>query len=167
MVTGVDLLRDEIAQYCADKNIRWEVLAATHAGIADRGSQAIGHKLGKGAGILVGENPRHCPCRSGVFRGKGGAARLEERPAAVTLEWSFAAQRILQSFNHHQTVHHRFTGKKPSLAPVVVMANAAQQPESSGPSNQCSESRVRKRVVVTDRILIVREVLADVAVCHE
>src|ERR1700730_7546185 len=124
-MTGVDLLCDEIAQYSADKNIRWEVLAPAHAGIADRGRQAISHKLSKRAGILVGENPRHCPCRSGMFRGKRGAARLEKRPAAVTLEWPFASQRILQSLNHHQTVHHRFTSKKPRLAPVLVVANVA------------------------------------------
>jgi hypothetical protein len=60
-----------------------------------------------------------------MFGGKGRAARLEKRPAAVTLEWPFASKRILQSLNHHQTIHRRFTGKKPCLAPMFVMANVA------------------------------------------
>ncbi len=86
-------------------------------------------------------DPRDRPSGSGVFR-RERCATLEKVPAAIPLKRPLTSQRILQSFNHHETVQSRLTGKQSSLAPVFVVRGVAQQPHPSRPSDERSHGGV-------------------------
>src|SRR5260370_1390585 len=137
MMPAVNVLCDEIADQAADEYVRGKMLPGAHARKVDRGRQTIDEQLGEGPGVFMRNHPRDRPSGSGVFR-REGCATLEKVPAAIALKRSPTSQRILQSFNNHQAVQGRFTGKKSSLAPVRVVVGVAQQPHPSRGSNERS-----------------------------
>src|SRR5713226_3972064 len=102
-----------------------------------------------------------------MLRRKRSAAALKERPAAVALKRTIAPQRVLQSLNHHQTVHRRFASEETGLAPVLIVAHATHHPHSACPTDKCCYTCVRQRFVVTNGRGILRQVFAEIAIRDE
>src|SRR5713101_2939141 len=105
---AVNILRDKVSNHAANEHVRRKMLVSFHARDTDQRRQAVGHNLSERSRVFMCDHPRHRPCRSRMFRGKGSAAALKKRSAAVA-KGSFASQRILYSLNYHQTVQRRFT----------------------------------------------------------
>src|SRR6266436_352071 len=166
MMARVNLLCDHIAEHSAHKNVGRKMLPAAHAGIAHRASQAIRQYFRKWAGIFVRQNSRHGPRRRRMFGWERSSA-LKKRAAAIALKWPFASQRVLQAFHHHLAIERRFPGKKSRFAPVLVMADVPQQPETARASEQRSQSGIRNIVVAANRLRIARKMQAGVAVSDE
>src|SRR5260370_22608395 len=113
MMPAVNVLCDEIADQAADEYVRGKMLPGAHPRKVDRRRQTIDEKLGEESGAFMRNDASHRPSRRGVFR-REGATTAEKVPAAIALKRPLTAPRILQSFNHHETVQGRFTGKKSS-----------------------------------------------------
>src|SRR6266568_5530419 len=143
------------------------MLMSTHTRKTDQGRQAISHCFCEWTGIFVGDDSCYGPCSCGMPRGEGGATALKKCSAAIALIGSFAPQRVLQSLDRYPAIYGRLTGQKSGLAPVLVVFNVTQHPHSSGPTDECCYTGVRKCLVVTNRRRTLRQVLAEIAVRHE
>ena len=132
---AVNVLCDEVADQAPDEHVRGKMLLAAYARKVDRRRQTIGEHLGEESGVFMRNDASDRPSGSGVFR-REGCATLEKVPAAIPLKRPLTSQRILESFNHHQTVQGRFTGKKSGLAPVIVVGGVAQEPHPSRTSDE-------------------------------
>src|SRR5258708_10178670 len=141
VMAAVDVLCDDIADHAAGEHVRGKMLPGAHARKVDRGRQTIDEQLGEESGVFMRNDSRHRPSGSGVFRREGCTA-AEKVPAPIPLKRPLTSQRILQSFNHHQTVQGCFTGKKSSLSPVIVVRGVAQQPHPRRASDSRSPACV-------------------------
>jgi hypothetical protein len=151
----VDLLGDEAAQDAADEDISGKVLLSADAGVADHRSQSVSQQLWQRSRIFMSDHTCHCPCRSRVL-GRERRASLKEVSRAVSLQRSLPAQRVFQRFNGNQAVEGGLTSEQASFTPMVIVGGIAQQPQACRTSDQRTNPGTGNRVVVTDRLRIVR-----------
>ena len=140
--------------------------SALNPRVADQRGQAIGQQFRKRAGILVRNHSRHRPRRSAVF-GRKRSAALKKVPAAVPLKRALTAQPVLEDFRRNQAVDRGFAGQQPGFPPMLVVRGKTQQPQTRRAAHQRAHPGVGKRVVVAERLGIVRQVQADVAIGHK
>src|SRR5579864_90380 len=160
---AVNVLAGQIPESCADQNIRREVLLRRNPGCTYHSRHPVRNKFHKRAGIFMRHDSCDRPRRRRMFRGKR-RSRTPEWASAVSQERSLTACRKFQSFNHYQRIDCRLSTQKSGLALMLIVRQQPEKIESTCSAGHRIGAVVREMSIARQRVGIVREMAACVAV---
>src|ERR1700756_3827113 len=100
------------------------MVARLNARQTDRRSQSVGEQPRQSAVIFVGDDSRDGPHRRAVL-GRKRCSAAEEVPGSIALVRPLTLEAIFQRLDYDKAVNRRFSGKKTSLALVLVVRKRA------------------------------------------
>jgi len=166
LMTAVDLLRNQVSNDAANGNVRREMVAGTDARKTHCGSETVAEELGERAGVFMREDSRDGKSRRHMLRREGRAA-LEEAATAVVLEGARPLGHVLQYLDDDEAIQRSFTSQETSFHAVIVLFDLPPQIEAASRANQRSHTGVRNRCVPMERLRILAEMRAKLAVGDE
>ncbi len=142
------------------------MLFRVHARGAHGRCKPVGYYLRERPGILVRHDARDGPRRRSVL-GRKRIPPLPELALVIVRERAFAAEPILESVHHRQTIGRGFPGQQSRLALVIVMRHLSPQIEPARGARHRSDSIIRKVFEFVQPARRIRQMPARFGICRQ